>query len=55
MNNPNCSGCNDRPMLNVYPDSIGGTLADIIKFLQMPELANVFQSIYILQAYSIQI
>lgn len=48
MNNPNCSGCNDRSMLNVYPDSIGGTLADIIKFLQMPELANVFQSIYIL-------
>ncbi|NMB51710.1 MAG: glycosidase, partial [Bacteroidales bacterium] len=36
------------PMLNAYPDSIGGTLGDIIKFLQKPELENVFQSFYIL-------
>ena len=36
------------PMLNAYPDSIGGTLGDIIKFLQTPELENVFQSFYLL-------
>lgn len=36
------------PMLNAYPDSIGGTLGDIIKFLQMPELKDVFQSFYVL-------
>ena len=35
-------------MLNAYPDSIGGTLGDIIKFLQTPELKDVFQSFYIL-------
>jgi sucrose phosphorylase len=36
------------PMLNAYPDSIGGTLGDIIKFLQTPGLENVFQSFYVL-------
>jgi sucrose phosphorylase len=36
------------PMLNAYPDSIGGTLKDIIKFLQVPELEDVFQSFYLL-------
>jgi len=36
------------PMLNAYPDSIGGTLGDIVKFLKTPELKNVFQSFYIL-------
>ncbi len=36
------------PMLNAYPDSFGGTLGDIIKFLQTPELKGVFQSLYIL-------
>lgn len=36
------------PMLNAYPDSIGGTLSDIVKFLQKPELADVFQAFYIL-------
>ena len=35
-------------MLNAYPDSIGGTLGDIIKFLQTPGLENVFQSFYVL-------
>jgi sucrose phosphorylase len=35
-------------MLNAYPDSIGGTLGQIIEFLQMPELEGVFQSFYIL-------
>lgn len=36
------------PMLNAYPDSIGGTLSDIVKFLQKPELQDVFQAFYIL-------
>ncbi|MRR22018.1 hypothetical protein EG830_03445, partial [bacterium] len=36
------------PMLNAYPDSIGGTLRDIVKFLQQPELEGAFQSFYIL-------
>jgi len=36
------------PVFNAYPDSIGGTLGDIVKFLQSPELKNVFQSFYIL-------
>ncbi len=48
MNSPNYTECNAKAMLNLYPDSIGGTLVDIIKFLQMPELDNVFGSIYIL-------
>ncbi|MDD2534380.1 MAG: glycosidase [Eubacteriales bacterium] len=36
------------PMLNAYPDSIGGTLKDMVTFLQKPELADVFQAFYIL-------
>ena len=36
------------PMLNAYPDSIGGTLGDIINFFQTPELKDVFQSFYVL-------
>lgn len=39
---------NNGPMLNAYPDSMGGTLADIIKFLEKPELKDVFSSFYIL-------
>lgn len=39
---------NSGPMLNAYPDSMGGTLEDIIQLLQMPELEKVFQSFYIL-------
>jgi sucrose phosphorylase len=39
---------NAGPLFNAYPDSIGGTLGDIVKFLQSPELKNVFQSFYIL-------
>ena len=35
-------------MLNAYPDSIGGALRDIVKFLQTEELKDVFQSFYIL-------
>lgn len=36
------------PMLNAYPDSMGGTLADIAEFLKSPELTDVFSSFYIL-------
>jgi sucrose phosphorylase len=36
------------PMLNAYPDSMGGNLGEVIKLLQNPEFENVFQGIYIL-------
>ncbi len=36
------------PMLNAYPDSIGGTLKDIVTFLEKPELKDVFETFYIL-------
>jgi sucrose phosphorylase len=36
------------PMLNAYPDSIGGTLGGLVKFLQASGLNDVFQSFYIL-------
>lgn len=39
---------NNGPMLNAYPDSMGGTLEDIVKFLEKPELKDVFSSFYIL-------
>lgn len=39
---------NSQPMLNVYPDSMGGTLADIAEMLGRPELADTFGSIYVL-------
>ena len=29
---------NASPMLNAYPDSIGGKLGDIVEFLQRPEM-----------------
>ncbi len=29
---------NNGPMLNAYPDSMGGTLADIVEFLGRAEL-----------------
>lgn len=39
---------NLKPMLNAYPDSIGGTLADIVRILQTPDLDGAFSSFYIL-------
>ena len=36
------------PMLNSYPDSLGGTLGDVVSFLRKPELVRVFSSYYIL-------
>ena len=35
-------------MLNAYPDSMGGTLSDIVSVLQKKEFEDVFQSFYIL-------
>ena len=36
------------PMLNAYPDSMGGTLSDIVSVLEKKEFEDVFQSFYIL-------
>ncbi len=36
------------PMLNAYPDSMGGTLGDIVSVLEKKEFEDVFQSFYIL-------
>ncbi|WP_022760509.1 alpha-amylase family glycosyl hydrolase [Butyrivibrio sp. AD3002] len=36
------------PMLNAYPDSCGGTLGDIVTFLEKDELKDTFSSFYIL-------
>lgn len=43
MNNLNL-----KPMLNAYPDSMGGTLADIATVLEKKELQGAFSSFYIL-------
>ena len=37
-----------KPMLNAYPDSMGGTLKDIAALLKDPRLADAFSSFYIL-------
>lgn len=39
---------NNRPMLNAYPDSMGGKLSDIVSFLRQDGLKDVFGSFYIL-------
>jgi len=44
----NKTSINLGPMLNAYPDSMGGTLADIVSVLQKKELHNAFSSFYIL-------
>ncbi|MBD5520436.1 MAG: glycosidase [Lachnospiraceae bacterium] len=36
------------PMLNAYPDSLGGKLSDIVSLLEKSEFQDVFQSFYIL-------
>ena len=38
----------NTPMLNVYPDSMGGNLSDIIEILEKPEFTEIFSSFYIL-------
>lgn len=47
MNKKNISA-NNGPMLNAYPDSMGGTLGGIVSVLQKPEFQDVFSSFYIL-------
>lgn len=44
MGNENAMGV----MLNAYPDSVGGTLGDIVSVLQRPELKDAITSFYIL-------
>ena len=36
------------PMLNAYPDSLGGRLSDIVSFLEKPEVQGAFDTFYIL-------
>ncbi|GAB6108295.1 alpha-amylase family protein [Fusibacter bizertensis] len=38
----------NAPMLNAYPDSMGGTLGDIVNVLKKTEFAGAFSSFYIL-------
>lgn len=42
------NGANNRPMLNAYPDSIGGKLSNIVDFLKKDEMKDIFSSFYIL-------
>ena len=45
----NQTSCIDSgAMLNAYPDSMGGTLSDIVTWLQMPEMKDAFTSLYVL-------
>lgn len=39
---------NNKPMLNAYPDSMGGRLSDIISLLRNKDLEGAFRSFYIL-------
>lgn len=39
---------NYGPMLNAYPDSLGGTLGDAVDFLKNQQVKGVFSSFYIL-------
>lgn len=39
---------NNRPMLNAYPDSMGGKLSDIVTILSQNDMKDVFGSFYIL-------
>ena len=39
---------NLKPMLNAYPDSLGGTLGDIVTLLKQDDMKGVFGSFYIL-------
>lgn len=39
---------NNKPMLNAYPDSMGGRLSDIVSLLGREEMKDTFRSFYIL-------
>jgi len=54
MNTKTTSMNRDLPngvMLNAYPDSIGGTLSDIVSMLERPEFKDVFSLFYILPTF----
>ena len=38
---------NNKPMLNAYPDSLGGKLSDIAALLKKKEMQDTFSSFYI--------
>ncbi|WP_165741562.1 glycosidase [Candidatus Thiosymbion oneisti] len=38
-------------MLNAYPDSIGGTLSDVVRMLEKPEFKDTFSLFYILPTF----
>ncbi len=40
--------CNMGPMLNAYPDSLGGALGQAVEFLKKPEVRGTFSSFYVL-------
>lgn len=39
---------NNKPMLNAYPDSLGGKLEEIVNLLKTDEMQDVFSSFYVL-------
>ncbi len=39
---------NIAPMLNLYPDSMGGTLSEVVEILRTPDFGQCFQSLYVL-------
>jgi len=38
-------------MLNAYPDSLGGTLSDLVSMLKRPELTDAFSLLYVLPTF----
>ena len=46
---------NNKPMLNAYPDSLGGKLSDIAALLKKKEMQDTFSSFLSCQAYIIRI
>jgi len=48
INKVNTNCINSKPMLNAYPDSIGGNLSQMLIFLKDTNLSEVFDSFYVL-------
>ncbi|WP_298832537.1 hypothetical protein [uncultured Planococcus sp.] len=48
VNTPKLKAVKNGPMLNAYPDSIGGSLKGMVEFIQYPQLKDAFESFYIL-------
>lgn len=48
MNHHRRKALSDGPILNLYPDSVGGTLAQAVQLLQKEELRGAFSSAYLL-------